>query len=64
MMVFEDIKTIKNVVTDIVLAVIQLEVLEKGVDADYSGVINELKWNRMVLEERVKQLKRKNGGQQ
>ena len=63
-MVFEDIKTIKNVVTDIVLAVIQLEVLEKGVDADYSGVINELKWNRMVLEERVKQLKRKNGGQQ
>ena len=56
-MVFKDIIAIKNIITDIVLAVIQLEVLEKGVNADYSGVINDLKWNRMILEERVKQLK-------
>ena len=56
-MTCEDIQTLKNIIKDIVITTIELETLEKGKNTDYTGVIDELKWNHMILENRVKTLK-------
>ncbi len=59
-MACKDINQIKTIITGMVLTVIQLEEYETGENADYTGVIDELRWNQMVLDERLKSLK---GGQ-
>ena len=56
-MTCEEIKAIKKIVKDMVITVMELEDYETGEDTDYSGVIDELRWNQMILENRLKTLK-------
>lgn len=59
-MVFEDIETLQDINQDLYLILKELAEIESGENADYSGVIQELSWNRMVLNNRLYSLREKN----
>lgn len=58
--IFEDIKTLKDINMDLHIILKELAELESGENADYSNVIQELSWNRMILNNRLKSLREKN----
>lgn len=49
----DEVIEIKKIALDIVVAAEQLKGLETFEGTDYSGVITDLKWNRMVLLNRL-----------
>ena len=54
----EELKEIKDIVNDLLCLTIRLEDYENGCGVDYSDVITDLKWTRMVLENRLRGLKK------
>lgn len=56
-MMSEELKEIKDIVNDLLCLTICLEDYENGCGVDYSDVITDLKWTRMVLENRLRSLK-------
>lgn len=59
----EDIKTLLGETSEIRLILTELKDYETGEGADYSGIVTEFKWNKLMLSNRLNQLKReaKNG---
>ncbi len=59
----EDIKTLLEETSEIRLILAELKDYEAGEGADYSGIVTEFKWNKLMLRNRLNQLKReaKNG---
>ena len=55
----EEIEEILNIVIEMVCVTNKLSRFEDGEDADYSGVITDLKWNLMVLNNRLSDLSKK-----
>jgi len=53
----EDLKEILGVCIDLICIARQLADIENGCGADYEDVITDLKWNRMVLQNRLNSLK-------
>ena len=53
----EELKEIKDIVNDLLCLTIRLEDYENGCGVDYSDVITDLKWTRMILENRLRSLK-------
>ena len=53
----DEILEIMNVCIDLVCISKQLVELDDGCGADFTDVITELKWNRMVLSNRLNSLK-------
>jgi len=53
----DEILEIMNVCIDLVCISKQLCEIDDGCGADFSDVITELKWNRMVLSNRLNSLK-------
>ena len=54
----EEIQEILKVCVDLVSIANELCKLEDGCGVDYSDVITDLKWTRMVLENRLRGLKK------
>ena len=54
----EEVQEILKVCVDLVSIANELCKLEDGCGVDYSDVITDLKWNRMVLENRLRGLKK------
>lgn len=59
----EDIKTLLEETSEIRLILTELKDYETGEGVDYSGIVTEFKWNKLMLRNRLNQLKReaKNG---
>jgi len=59
----ECIRTLLEETSEIRLILTELKDYETGEGADYSGIITEIKWNKLMLRNRLNQLKReaKNG---
>lgn len=59
----EDIKTLLEETSEIRLILTELKDYETGEGVDYSGIVTEIKWNKLMLRNRLNQLKReaKNG---
>lgn len=59
----EDIKTLLGETSEIRLILTELKDYETGEGVDYSGIVTEFKWNKLMLRNRLNQLKReaKNG---
>ena len=59
----EDIRTLLGETSEIRLILTELKDYETGEGADYSGIVTEFKWNKLMLRNRLNQLKReaKNG---
>lgn len=55
----DDLKHINDDIKQIYLMLIELESLENGENVDYSGVVMEISWNKLMLENRLKTLKEK-----
>ena len=53
----EEVQEILKVCVDLVSIANELGKLEDGCGVDYSDVITDLKWTRMVLENRLRSLK-------
>ena len=54
----EEVQEILKVCVDLVSIANELSKVEDGCGVDYSDVITDLKWNRMVLENRLRGLKK------
>ena len=54
-----EIKKLLDINQDIYLTLKDLEKMEDGENVDYSNVIEELSWNRMVLKNRCMDLREK-----
>ena len=54
-----DIKIIQEEINNIYFILKELEPLETGEEADYSGIIQEITWNRVMLNNRLTTLKEK-----
>ena len=59
----EDIRTLLGETSEIRLILTELKDYETGEGADYSSIVTEFKWNKLMLRNRLNQLKReaKNG---
>jgi len=54
---FEDIKTISEDIKEIYMILIELEQLETGENADYSDVMTDISYSKMILRNRLIQLR-------
>ena len=54
----EEVQEILKVCVDLVSIANELGKLEDGCGVDYSDVITDLKWTRMTLENRLRDLKK------
>lgn len=57
---FEDIKTISEDIKEIYMILIELERLETGENADYSDVMTDISYSKMILRNRLIQLREAN----
>lgn len=55
----EDIKRLLEDTSEIRLILSELKDLETGEGADYSGIVTEISWNKLMLRNRLNQLKRR-----
>jgi hypothetical protein len=51
------IKQLQHECTEMMCVLRELAVLEDYCDADYSDVVTDVKWNRVMLENRLKNLR-------
>lgn len=65
MTVKDDLRQINENIKEIYLILVELDQLETGENADYSDVVTEISWNKVILRNRLISLKNKaaiNGG--
>ena len=65
MTVKDDLRQINENIKEIYLILVELDQLETGENADYSDVVTEISWNKLILRNRLISLKNKaaiNGG--
>ena len=55
----DDLKTINQDIKEIYLILIELESLETGENADYSDIVTDISYSKMLLKDRLTDLKRK-----